>query len=1116
MTTKVNSSLRLFACLLAIWGALLQMAHGQGATSTVINGFVEDAQGQPIGFATVKAVHVPTNTTFTSISKASGRFSFPAVPVGGPFTISATAEGRTVPAVENVMTTLGEPVDVILKASGGEEVVHLEKFVVESASTDLDASSTGASTVLSAQRLAMQPTSNRSFADIIKTNPFVTVRAYPQVTALGMNNRYNSITLDGARLNDQFGLASSGLLSLRNPFSLDAVEQFSVALTPFDVTESGFAGASINVVSKSGTNQFHGSAYVLYTSDKWQGKDLSGTNVGKRPARFIERTWGMTLGGPIIKNRLFFFAQYEKFTNPTAGPSNAGFLPSSGFLSWLSTQIKALPGSPDMGTFGNVGAVVQEDTKRLLKLDWNINSQHRLTVRYSDTKGANPNFGSFNVGNGFSSTVVPPGTTTTGFTNGITSLSSSYYTLSVKEEVYATQLFSNWTPDFNTQLSFSKNDSTSLRTTPVNFPEIRIFNVPGTSSANGSSISTADAFTFGTELSSSGNGLISHGQNYSGIANYTWRDYTFKAGFDHEETRFENLFRAGSYGVFGYNYSDTLDLANAQPLGFARGVAQQGFPGTDLSEFQQTGYFGQVKWQPNPRFSATLGLRYDVFGSPIAPPYNGTFSAAFNSLYPGIRNNGTIDGASRLAPRLSFNYAVDQERLTQVRGGIGVFTGRNPWVWLSNSYGNAGYGRYNVTTTSANSPTLAQYLNGTFSNTDPAYRFNPNSPMGTTSLSPTTSSSVTINMIDPNLELPTNWRGSLAIDRRIPFLDAVVTVEYIHNEVMKAMFYDNLNLKVLNGDAQNKPTASSYGADGRLRFSGSASSAPLVSGYGNVLRLRNVDVGSSDYVAIMLDRPMKNNWAYNLSYTHGRAREAQPAGSSTASSNWSFNIVFNQGAVEVQRADYEITDRVQFTLSRQFHYFKRLATTVSAYYEGRTGQPFSYVYSGDLNRDGSSANDVVAVPTGLNDQRFDFSQMNDAQKAAYLKAFQDNGLMKYAGGYAPRNAFTTPWQNRLDLYFSQEVKVYRGSSLEVFANFINFGSWLSKGLFNYVEEINTSTSNSNQLRALGNASYGSDGRIVPTFTADANGNLTFPSTSTIVPNNADSRWRIQAGIRLKF
>lgn len=1099
------------AVLAALAVALSPSAFAQGVVSSGITGSLIDSGGKPVAGATVTIVHTPTNTTYTAVTSASGRFKVTGLRVGGPYSVSANAGTQNVQPLQDVQTTLGEDTDVQLVAR--DEVVQLEKFVVAGDINALDANATGSSSVLDTRRIGLQPTSNRSFADLIKTNPFVSMRTFPQVTAVGMNNRYNSITLDGARLNDQFGLAGSGLVSLKNPFSLDAIEQFNVSITPYDVTQSGSAGASINVVSKSGTNEFSGSAYYIYTSDQWQGKDLSGANIGKRPSSSIERTWGATLGGPIIPDHLFFFASYEKYDNPSGSPSNPGFIPDPAFLTFIDAQIKALPGSPDLGSFGGAGANLETDTKRLLKLDWNVTKDHRLTVRYSDTEGSRPNFGSFST-TGFSGTALT-GISNTGYSNGITSLSSSYYQLTILEKVWASQLFSTWSPNLKTAFNFSKNDTSTLRTVPAVFPEIRILNVPGTSATTGAPISTLNAFSFGTEISSQGNSNVVNGITYSGNADYTWRDFTFRAGFDREETDFNNLFRAGSYGVFAYDYSPTLNLATATPRAFFRAVAQTGFQSADISRFEQTGYFAQATWEPSQRLNVIFGLRYDVLGSPIVPPTNAGFATAFNSFYPGIRNDGTIDGTSSVAPRVSFNYAFDEKRETQLRGGLGIFLGRNPWVWISNSYGNSGFGRYNLTTVPTN---LSTYL---------ASSFDPANPVGSGPAQPA-GSTQTINLIQPGLKLPTNLRGNLAIDRKLAGIGATFTVEYIYNKQVEALMTENLNLRVLNGDANNNPTAASYGADGRLRFAtngagnGGSGNAPLVTGYSNVLRLRNVEAGESHYVALSLDRPFQNNWAYNVTYTRGRATEFQPSGSSTAGSNWGFQQVFNQGAIEVSRSDYEVRDRIQGSLSREFNYFGRNKTTVTLYYEGRTGQPFSYAYgsvsgsSNDLNKDGNGGNDLVAVPTGPSDARFDFSGMTSAQQSAYFDFIKSSGLGKYAGSYAPRNAFTGPWQSRLDLGIRQELRAYGRVRLEVFADFINFGSWLNDDLFNYVETINTNTSNTNQNRVLGGATYTAAGLIRPVVALNPDGSINFPSTSQILPNNADSRWRIQGGVRLKF
>jgi hypothetical protein len=1098
-----------FAPFFVITGAVFALclflapaASAQGIVSSTMTGTVVDPAGKPIVGATVTAVHTPTNTTYTDVTGSTGRFSFTGMRVGGPYTVSATIGGYRIESLNNVQTSLGQNTDVRLEAA--EEVVAMEKFVAAASRVGLDAAASGAASVVDNQRLEAQPTTSRAFADLAKTNPFVSIRAGQQIEALGINSRFNTITLDGAKINDSFGLNSTGLFSLGNPFSLDAVEQFSISLTPYDVRQSGFAGADINVVSKSGTNEFHGSIYDIFTDQNWQGKDVSGSTLGTRPA-LKERTYGFTFGGPIIKDRLFFFTNFEKFIQDRS-PVTPNLTPDPAFLSAVQTKIGQLPSGPDMGAFGGLPTNRLGSTTRLAKIDWNISQDHRLMVRYSDTIGVQPNTGSLNA-NSFSQPLSLTNQPSS-FPNTITGLSSNFYFLDVKEHVWAAQLFDNWSEDFKTQFSYSNTKQDSVRDTPVKFPEVRIFNVPGTAS-NGTAVTNGDALRFGTEISSMGNELHIKTQTFAGSGDYTWQTFTFTAGGDREQTSYLNLFRQGSYGVF--DYWNLADFQADKPFGFERSVVQTGFPTADISKFAQTGVFIQAKWEPIARFNATLGLRVDYIGSPIAPPENTAFKNAF-----GITNAGTIDGTTSPAPRFSFNYALDQQRRTQIRGGLGVFLGRNPWVWISNSFGNTGVGRFNISntvpsatppnTTVYTGPTLGQYLNGTYSNTDPAYKFDPANPIGTTNVAGTASS---INLIKPSMKLPTIERGNLAIDHQLPFLDATLSAEYVQTNQLDALFVDNMNLK---------PTT--VGADGRQRFAGASAGAnALVPAFGNVIRTRDVHAGVSKYESITLDRPMHKGWAYTVAYTHGHASEAQTLNSSTANSQWQFNSVFNQNQVELARSDYEIRDRVQVSVSKEFKFWRKYVTTASLYYEGRTGQPYSWVYTNDLNGDGFGNNDLIAVPSGLSDPRFDFSGMTTAQQNTYFAFIsQDKDLVRFAGSYAPRNVDTTSWQNRLDLSFVQEIPAYKKVKLELRLDFLNFGYWLKKSLFNsYIEEINTSTTNGGQTRALGSATYTSTGQIKPTITTDPiTGNIIFGSTSTIVANNGDSRWKIQGSIALKF
>jgi hypothetical protein len=275
--------------------------------------------------------------------------------------------------------------------------------------------------------------------------------------------------------------------------------------------------------------------------------------------------------------------------------------------------------------------------------------------------------------------------------------------------------------------------------------------------------------------------------------------------------------------------------------------------------------------------------------------------------------------------------------------------------------------------------------------------------------------------------------------------------------------------------------------------------------------VRNVSTGEARYFTLSLDRPMKNNWAANFTYTHGRSTEAQPFGQTTASGQWSSNAVFNQNSVEEAHSDYEVPDRFQATYTRQIEFAKGWKLTTSLYYEGHTGNPFSYVYTTDLNGDGVTSNDLVAVPNGTGDARFDFSLMNAADQAAYFAFLNNTGLSKYAGGVVPKNAFYQPWVNQLSLHLGQEIPIYSPARLELFLDFINFGSFLDKKLFNYFEKAPLNANDVFWRVKAGGATYGPDGRIRPTFTSTGTN-----ANSTFIYDNVQSRWRIQLGAKLKF
>lgn len=1088
-----KSFLRSF--VLSVVAALALTLSPSGFAQLVASGMtgtVRSTDGNPIAGASVTAVHTPTNTTFTATSNQSGRFNFRGLPVGGPYTVTTRAQGYDEVATTNIITELGNDVDVGITMKS--EVLKLEKFVVGGTRNALDSSASGAGTVLNSQRLAAKPTTERSFADMISANPLVTLnslssandREEAHITAVGQNNRFNSIMIDGSRTNDVFGLNGTGIAAFFNPLSIDTIEQLSVQISPYDVRLSGFTGASVNAVTKSGTNQFHGSAYYYFQGDHVAGFQMRAANPREESLtgvkiipRLDRTTWGGTFGGPIIRDRLFFFLNYEKYQSISAGRDPRFSTPSEAAI---LTRFKQY--STDSGRAIDWGNAVtssttntQIDKKILAKVDWNIMTGQRLSARYSKTDGQVPQFGYF--GNSSQSF--------NGVSGGIVATpDGNFYSQTRVGESYAAQLFSQWSPDFKTEIKYTHTTDDQL--TPVNTvaPAVLITNVSGTDLLSGAAI-TNGSYVDGTEQFRQGNVINVKNQQLSASGDYLWKNVVFTGGFQREWSNFYNLFRQGSYGLVAFrSLNDFLNDTNAV---ISRNYYDPAVrPVADISEFATTGVFGQAKWDVNRRLNVTFGVRYEYEESGIRPALNTAFQAA-----TGFRNDGSLDGVKTFSPRVGFNLALDEERTTQVRGGFGHFLGRSPWVFFSNSFGNTGVGSFSRATsdlTNPLAPSLTTYLKNDF---DPA------SPIGTGVDNPTLRREVDFN--DNGIKLPAVWRANLAIDRKLPFLDSTVSAEYVYSKVDEALRTTNENLK---------PLAGALALDGRARFSGfpGTQANALYPGYTNIYRVSNTNVGKSNYFSVTWDRPMKDHWSFNLAYTRGRATEAQSNGQTTAGGQFLRNVVFNQNTVEEGTADFEVRDRIQLSLSREFELMKKWKSTVSLYYEGRTGNPYSWVFGGDLNGDGQAFNDTVVVPTGASDPKFDFSGMTAAQQTAFFAFLDSSGLSKYAGQVVPKNSFYEPWVNRLDMNFKQDIPIHGPAKLQVFLDFINLGAFISKKTFGYTEVAPFNSNDVFRTRTLtSGTSYNALGQIKPTYTSDPTG---------FGIDNLQSRWRIQVGARLVF
>ncbi len=995
----------LLSCLFALSTLLAPSVWGQSVASSTISGVVLDATGKSVSGALVSVLHVPTNSTTTTVTNAAGRYNVPGLRVGGPYTVSATANGVKTNELTDVNLDLSQVYQADLSIGSGE-VVKMDAFVATADSNTLfDSYTTGSGTELNQRAVQAVTTISRSITDYVRLDPRVVItdKTNGETSANGQNGRYNSIQIDGVRSNDVFGLTSNGLPSQSNPISIDTIDAFNLEVTPFDITRSGFTGASFNAVTKSGTNEFHGSAQYIWTNQNMRAKNEDATNVnyGKRES-FSEKTLSATLGGPIIRDKLFFFASYEKYSrlDPVATP---GFQPTDAAISAIASAFKAY--NYDIGTLSNSGNAEKKDSKVLAKIDWNISSSQRLSVRYNKTKGEQPIFQDFTSFNSIS-------------------FSNHWYKNEQKDTNYVATLFSNWSPNFKTELktAFSeyKTDRTSNGTI---FPQVVIGLVPSTAGA----AATGTVFV-GTENSTQLNHLKVNNNNYTFTGTYLLNDHTLTFGADYENNKFYNAFAQGVDGTYGTG-SATLgfNFSALSATGISGGAINYSYQYSPTNGslaadwgFTNPALFIQDQWHINNRLTVTAGLRLDTFTSD-KPGYNAAFSTYAWSTLGGktLANNNSFDGNKLFAPRVSFNYAIDSERKTQVHGGVGVFQGKGPGVWLSNNFSNNGL-------------LIAQTTQATL-RTD-GVNVIPFQPDPTKQLKGATSPTFAVNAMDNGFKLPSALKLTLAVDRKLPWMGLIGTLSYDETRTLENYYYQDINLLPVG-----------VLPDGRARYNGRVNPR-----FTNVYLIKNTKKGDAYNITTEIKKPWRNHWSANFAYTRGSSHDVSPVTSSTAQSNFGARMVYNTNDDQLGISNYQVKHRFITSASRELVFFKNYRTTVSAFYEARSGRPYSYVSSGDVNGDtANQSNDLFYVPTGPSDPKVRFGAAgstvnNQAQSDAFfgwLRGMTD--LQKYSGGVAPRNIGTSKWIHQLDANVSQEVPIWGKLKGELRFDIFNLGNLLN-------------------------------------------------------------------------
>ncbi len=1065
---KLLRGLLLLALLLVVPVSI----YAQGVTTASISGTVKDTNGQPVPGATVIALHVPSGTKYGNSTQLDGRYYIRGMRVGGPYTITVSDVGYKTQEVRNVYLEIGQNLQLNFKLTqqavsvGGVEIIAKAPGLSNT-------NRTGAATTVSRKFIESFPTITRSFQDFEALSP-----QFVGNSALGRNNKYNNIQIDGANYNDLFGLPSNGTPGGQagtTPISLDAIQTFQVSLAPFDVRQGGFTGGEVNAITRSGTNQFKGSLYFFGQNQNFIG--LS-PNAARTPyPKFSNVQTGFRLGGPIIKNKLFFFVngEIDRERQPYQNISGAPDSVIQQFTNILQQKYGLNPGT------ANTYTALTPSNKVFARVDYNMSETEKLSLRY--------NFVNAN------QDVITRSPSTL-------YLSSAAYTFNDKTNSIVAQLNSAFGSNLSNEAILNYTSIIDHRVVPNPLmPMIELYHPAG--------------FATGT--------IVAGSEQYSG-ANHTYQyiweltdnlslslgRHLLTFGTHDESFTFNNLFLPDYYGYYQFNSLASLEAG--QPYNFKHdysniaGVQQ---PMANWSAIQY-GVYAQDEWSLTQNLKVTYGLRLDVPTFPTQPYNNPTFDSTF--AFMGLRTDQTPKPEFLFSPRIGLNWDVNGDRQWVVRGGAGVFTGRVPYVWISNQYSNTG----------VDINRLSVYgLPGGFFNPNPL-----DQPVAGGALVPITTTE--IDMTSPNFKMPQVLRVDLAVDHALPY-GFVGTLEGLFSQSLNDVMYQNINI-VPNATPDTyvglggrplygTPKAGTYNPGWNYNL--------LSKNYTDVMYMTNsnkpyeYDLTASLHrqfgegiFQILGNKSINDEMFLDLSYTYSESYDQNAVTSSQAYSQWRYNpISGNPNSPPLAVSDFSVPNRVVASISEEVDYAHGFATTLSLFYTGESGPPFSYIYNGDVNGDGSNANDLLYVPknsTPGGDINLVVKQSGAwvaapasaySELASYINS--DPFLSKYKGQIFPRNAGRSPWDGQLNLRLAEDIPTVAGQNLEFTLDILNVLNLLNHN-WGYVETVPFGT--------YGLLNYeGMNAAGQPTFA------LALPSSGhPWSPDPFYSRWQMQLGARYNF
>ena len=1056
----------------------------QNITTSGAIGRVLDAQGKPVADATVTILHVPSGTTKTVTTDADGRYAAQGLRTGGPFTITAAKTGFAGTEQDNVYLQLGQPSSINLSLGAGAESARTLGAVTVSASSlaqTFTSENKGLSTTISQRELQATPQGNRSIDDVVRLDPRITVtdQGTGAISAAGMNNRYNNIAVDGVTQGDPFGLNANGLPYQKSPISPETIAEYNISTANYDVS-SDVVGADVNAVTKSGTNQFHGSVYYSYRNANHLVGDagwLPSSDPGYHYKGYQkDATYGFNVGGPILKDKLFFFvsAEHEKTTGIGAdsanglddtlgnGPSTSNKV-SPGDLQQVIATASKLGLTP--GNFGGPTGLTYDDKRYLGKIDWNISNNHRASFTYQYTKELLPAVG--------------------GNSPNSVGLTSYTYTKAITTNNYVLHLYDDWSDSFSTEAKVGYQKYVQDTTAPFQQPSVTV---------NLSPTGKGPSVNLGEEQFRHYNHIDTKKVSIFLAATWYLGDHAIKGGVDFQRNQIYNLFGQSEFGVYTF-----WGLANFAAGNYNKYSLYHPAPGYALADiaaqwtYSQFSPFLQDTWQVNDALSVQYGVRMDVPHSNKQPVYNPAFAQTF-----GYANNYTVGSSNRIVePRLSFNYNFDTAYKTQLRGGAGLFQTNPPTVWMTNPFQNNGVTLLNYTSFN---PASAPF------SPDP---FHQNIPAG--------GGAGSIDTIARNFRLPSVWKMSLALDRELPWWGMVASAEYQHIKVRDGILYEALNFGAPTGTLP----------DGREQFWKVPGEAPKTADtLANQNRafstastlLTNTHKGKSDSFTLALNKPFSDSWFGNVSLTFNHATDVDPGTDTIAYNGYQRVARLNPNSDVLATSNYNVAKTLKASLTWQHAFFGDYNTQVSLFYSGHTGLPYTWVFGNDANGDSVGGWDPVYIPSA-NDPKVAYAAGTSAQTIAQFQAFLagDDYLRDHRGQIANRNGDRTAWVNELDMSFSQEVPgIFKGNKgvlrLDVYnvLNLVNsdWGQQRNTGIY--------------PTRILANyAGVNAQGQYLYSLPTDKNGNYQPQPLQTYDggfydPSRVVSRWSAMLTLRYNF